>query len=142
MKMGVLAIIAVVALWDIAVGAFLLGSSEPWRAHGPGTLWADASALVVVPAVVSLYRRLGAFSLHAGVMTLVFAAIGMRHRPTLTALLFGYTLTGLAFFATDNAYFRGTPYFLVKQVFGALWTLAIVIHVVEGRRRPSASTPG
>ncbi len=87
-----------------------------------------------MPAVASLYRRLGAFSLHAGVMTIVFAGVGARHRPTLTALLVGYTLTGLAFFATDHAYFRGTPYFAVKQVFGALWMLALVLDLVEGRR--------
>ena len=137
-RIAVLAIIAVIALWDVGVGAMLLGSSEPWRAHGPGTLWADASALAAVPAVASLYRRLGAFSLHAGVMTLVFAGVGARHRPTLNALLVGYTLTGFAFFATDSAYFRGTPYFVVKQVFGALWMLALVLHLLEGRRAAKA----
>lgn len=137
LRLAVLGTIGLVATWDLGVGAYLLASSEPWRAHGPGTLWSENALLAALPPVMSLYRRLGAFSLYAGAMTLVFAAVGHRHRPTLTALLFGYAITGLGFFATDTTYFKGTPYYALKQVFGALWSVAIVLHLLEGRRQAS-----
>jgi hypothetical protein len=135
LRIAVLVVVAIVAVSDLAVGIFLLASHEPWRAHGPGTVWSESAALASIPAVASLYRRLGAFSLYAGVMTLVFAGVGARHRPTLTALLFGYAIVGVAFFATDTAYFRGTAYYSIKQAFGALWMAAIVMHLIEGRKR-------
>lgn len=135
MRAFVLAVIVLVALWDLAIGARMLLSAEPWLAHGRDTVWSNAGALGAVPGVVSAFRRLGAFSLHAGIVTLVFAAIGAKHRPTLTALLFTYAITGLVFFATDASYFRGTPYFFAKQFFGVLWAAAIAAHLYEGRAR-------
>ena len=132
MKRVVLAIVFLVAFWDVVVGARLLFSSSPQIAHGASTLWAGAGA-PTTPAVASLYHRLGAFSLYAGLMTMAFAAVGARHRPTLTVLLIGYMVTGLGFFWNDLAYFRGTPYFFVKQVFGGLWVLAVIAHF-GGRR--------
>ena len=141
MRAFVLAVVILVALWDIAIGARMLLSSEPWLAHGRDTAWSNAGALSAVPAVQSAFQRIGAFSLHAGVSTLVFAALGAKYRPLLTALLFTYAITGLAFFLNDWTYFRGTPYFIVKQLFGALWAAAIVVHVYEGRRVSSRSSP-
>ena len=34
----------------------------------------------------------------------------------------------MAFFASDVRYFAGTPYFVVKQVLGGLWMLAVALH--------------
>ena len=128
-KRIVLFVIAIVALWDVVTGARLLFSSSPNLAHGSSTLWASAPPLT--PAIASLYHRLGAFSLYAGLMTLAFAAVGARHRPTLSVLLVGYMITGVGFFLNDMTYFRGTPYFLVKQAFGVLWTVAVVLHFID-----------
>ncbi len=77
-RTAVFAIIGVVALWDVAVGAWLFASPEPWLAHGADTAWARAGADGAL--VMSLYRRMGAFSLHAGVVTLVWAWLGARSR--------------------------------------------------------------
>ena len=134
MRAFVFAVIVVVALWDVAIGARMLLLPEPWFAHGRDTAWGNASALGAVPAVQSAFQRIGAFSLHAGISTLVFAAIGSKYRPLLTALLFTYAITGLGFFLNDTTYFKGTPYFYVKQVFGALWVAAIAAHLYDGRR--------
>ncbi len=135
MRAFVLAVVVLVALWDVAVGVRMLVVPEPWLAHGRDTVWSNAAALGSVPGVLSAFRRLGAFSLQTGVLTLVLAAIGTKHRPTLTALLFTYALTGVVFFSIDATYFRGTPYFFVKQFFGVLWASAIVAHLYEGRPR-------
>jgi len=133
----VLAVVFLVAVFDIAVGVRLLASRAPYLVNGVDALWAresprlydgDAAALLR-----SLYRRLGAFSLHAGVSTVVWAWFGRDDARVLGALLVTYTLTGTAFFATDRAYFRGTRYFLVKQVFGALWAAALVAHLLGSR---------
>jgi hypothetical protein len=76
---------------------------------------------------------MGAFSLHTGVITAVWAWMARSEPRWLTALLVTYTITGLAFFATDRAYFRGTGYFVGKQVLGALWAAALVGHLVSSR---------
>ncbi len=47
-----------------------------------------------------------------------------------------YLATGLAFFATDYGYFRGTRYFALKQALGALWAIAVALHLTE---RPRAA---
>lgn len=128
----VLGIVLVVAAYDAATGIRLLASPEPELVNGADTLWARATPLVAGgdPArlVASMYARLGAFSLHAGVSTAVWAILGRRHRPALTALLVTYLVTGLAFFRSDTVYFQGTSYFVLKQIFGALWTIALIVH--------------
>ena len=130
----VVGVVLLVALFDTIVGIRLLASRTPYLVNGSDALWArespplysgDAAALMR-----SLYRRLGAFSLHTGVATAVWAWFGRDDARVLGALLVTYTLTGLAFFATDRTYFRGTRYFLVKQVLGVLWAGALVAHLV------------
>ena len=88
-----------------------------------------ASALVE-----ALFRRMGAFSLHAGVVTVAGAVLGRKHRALMTGVLVLWMVDGLAFFATDRAAFMGTPYFMAKQVIGGFWALALVVHLLQGRR--------
>jgi hypothetical protein len=139
---AVLAIVLVVAAYDVVTGVRLLTSPAPWLVNGSDTLWARATPLVEggEPArlVASMYARLGAFSLHAGVGTAVWAALGRRHRPALTALLVTYLVTGLAFFRGDTTYFQGTNYFVLKQIFGALWVIALILHFWPSRRYKSS----
>lgn len=140
MKLAVLALMTVIALWDVGMGLRLLFLPSPQLAHGADTAWSSVGVLAGTPGVASMLQRLGAFSLHAGVTTLVLIAIGARYRPVLTAVLFTYAITGLGFLANDLTYFRGTSYLMIKQLFGALWTLAIVLHLIEGRRTATASS--
>jgi hypothetical protein len=130
----------IVALWDVAIGARMLLSPEPWLAHGRDTVWGNVAALGAVPGVKAAFQRIGAFSLHAGGSTLVFAAIGARYRPLLTAILFTYAITGLGFFLNDTTYFQGTPYFYVKQAFGALWVAAIAAHLYGARDKAEVAS--
>jgi hypothetical protein len=133
----VLGVIFFIALFDSVVGLFLLASKEPYRVNGSGALWAqrtpelwngEASTLLH-----SLYRRMGAFSFHTGVATAVWAWFGRNEPHLLTALLATYTITGLGFFVNDRRYFRGTRYFIVKQVLGALWAAALLAHIFGPR---------
>src|SRR4051812_41117248 len=109
-----------IGIYDIAVGVLMLSSSTPWMAHGPGTSWiALGETLRSAPAgdpVMGLFRRMGAFSLHAGVCTIVWASLGHRRPWLQTALFLTYLSTGIAFAVTDAAYFAGTPYLAVKRV--------------------------
>ncbi|MGZ3422190.1 MAG: hypothetical protein ACXVEF_06100 [Polyangiales bacterium] len=135
----VLAVVVLVSLWDVAMGFRLLLLPSPERAHGEGTVWTQATAISSMPAIASLYQRLGAFSLQAGIATLVFAAVGARHRPTLSALLLTYAVTGIGFLINDWTYFRGTPYFVIKQCFGALWFVALLLHFTDRPRSDDSS---
>ncbi len=129
----VLGVIALVALLDGVVGVRLLTSPEPWLVNGAGTLWArDAPALwsgASASLIRSLYRRLGAFSVHTAAVTAVWAWLGRDDSRAITTLFVVYTATGLAFAANDREYFRGTRYFAFKQVIGGLWALAFLAHL-------------
>ena len=78
--------------------------------------------------LASLFDRIGAFSLHAGLASIVWCATAWRNRKAMSALLLTYLVTGLAFFSSDLRYFAGTTYFVVKQVLGAFWMFAIILH--------------
>ncbi len=126
-------VLSLIGLYDLAVGAWLLTAAEPWRAHGPDTLWqATPELLAQIPASTnvfeSLYRRMGAFSLHAGAVTVVWAFLARSNRPLRTALLVTYTLTGLGFGYTDGLFFAGTAYAQVKHLIGGLWVAALIVH--------------
>jgi hypothetical protein len=129
----VLSVVFVVALFDVGVGVILLVSRTPYLAHGARGLWAERTPALwsgeTSVLLRSLYRRLGAFSFHTGAVTAVWAWTARDEPRLLTALLVTYTLTGLAFFATDRAFFRGTRYFVVKQALGAHWAAALVGHL-------------
>ena len=127
----VAAIVILVAVWDVAVGLFILLGPSPHLANGPGTIWARAPETLGPESDVvfaSLFARIGAFSLHVGIVTIAWCAIAWRDRRAMGVLLVIYLVSGVTFFAGDLRYFSGTPYFLVKQVFGALWAFALVLH--------------
>ena len=136
-------IVAVVALLDTATGAWLLLSDSPWRAAGPDTIWTRAAqqlghSPVVDTALASLWARAGAFSLFAGLSTLVWLWRGLHDCKTLSTLLVTYLVAGLAFAYSDAAYFEDTIYLMAKRVIGGAWVLALVIHV-RASARPSRS---
>lgn len=134
----VLGTIGIVSLFDTAVGAYLLFAREPFLVNGRDALWAKETPALwggeAGTLLRSLYRRLGAFSLHTGVATAVWAWLGAGEPRILTALLVTYTLTGLSFFAGDRRYFKGTRYFVIKQALGALWAAALVAQLVGSPR--------
>lgn len=135
----VVIVVGSVGLLDVVTGGWLLFSATPWTAHGPQTVWMNAPAVSSSSSdanalVEALFRRMGAFSLHAGVVTVAGAVLGRKYRSLMTGVLVLWMLDGLAFFATDRAAFVGTPYFLAKQVIGGFWALALVVHLLQGRR--------
>lgn len=135
----VVIVVGSVGLLDVVTGGWLLFSATPWTAHGPQTVWMNAPAVLSSSSdagalVEALFRRMGAFSLHAGVVTMASALLGRKHRALMTGVLVLWMIDGLAFFATDRAAFVGTPYFLAKQVIGGFWALALVVHLLQGRR--------
>ena len=124
-------IVIIVGLYDVAIGLFMLFSPSPYLAHGPNTIWTAAPQAAdsqIKVLLASLFARMGAFSLHAGVASIVWCATAWRNRKAMSALLLTYLVTGMAFFSSDSRYFTGTTYFVVKQVLGAFWMLAVVVH--------------
>jgi hypothetical protein len=132
----VLSVIFLVAIADAFVGLYLLVSRSPWLAHGAAGPWAEAAPSLwsgdARRLLESLFRRMGAFSFHTGAVTFVWAWMARGEPRWLTTLLVTYTITGLAFFGTDRAYFKGTRYFVYKQVLGGLWAAALVAQLVVG----------
>ncbi len=139
----VTSVLIAIALLDLATGAYLLLSPAPWAAHGPGTPWIGAPDVLVASAgsealVMSLFRRLGAFSVQAALATLLVAWLGHRDLRIQGAALGTWTAAGLAFAWTDNTWFAGTTYLLGKQLIGVLWVVAIAAFAIRWSRGPSA----
>jgi len=132
-------VIAVVALSDVITGGVLLLARAPTWAHGPGTVWGELLPLLEDgaehrAAVLSLFRRIGAFQAFVGLATLIWLAVGLRRdRTIITVLLTVYLVLGGLFFATDLAFFRGTTYLVTKQIIGTAWLLAFGVHLWTGR---------
>jgi hypothetical protein len=141
----VVIVVALVALVDIASGAWLLLSPAPWLAAGPDTVWTRAAAELgqspaLDTALASLWARVGAFSTFAGLSTLVWLWRGLDDRRTLSTLLVTYLVCGLAFAYSDAAFFEGTVYLAIKRAIGGAWVLAIVMHFWGFTR--AAGSPG
>ena len=91
----VLAIIALVAAYDIVTGARLLLSPAPHLVNGIDTLWARAVPALAGPGshpdahllIASLFRRLGAFSLHSASSPPSGRSSRRRHPQLITVLL-------------------------------------------------------
>jgi hypothetical protein len=138
-------VVASVAMLDLGTGAWLLTADAPWLAHGSGTVWLDGSREVqesgpLATVLLSLWRRMGAFSVFAGITTLVWLWRGLRDRSTLTTLLIVYIVAGLGFGYTDNTFFAGTPYALFKQTIGGFWVTALALHLWSARAQARVAT--
>lgn len=140
---GTLVLVAI-GIYDVAIGLVLLASATPWVAHGPGTSWMAMGASLgggpLSDVTLGLFRRIGAFSLHSGAVTVVWAALGHAHPRVRTAQFVTYSLTGLAFGATDAAFFPGTAYLLAKRLIGVAFFGALVAHLVSGRKASGAAS--
>src|SRR5437867_11381160 len=91
----VAAIVILVGLYDASIGLFMLFSQSPQLAHGTTTLWAHAAEAVGPEGKVilaSLFARLAAFSLHAGVASIVWCATSWRNPLAISALLLTYPI--------------------------------------------------
>lgn len=119
--------------FDVAMGAYLLLSSTPWLAHGPGTVWSTGGDLGA--AGESLYQRIGVFSFHVGVVTMVLGWYGRRFPFLRTILVAIYLLTGIAFAVYDNHWFTGTTYWWAKMLLGVLFAAAAVIQFLGTYKR-------
>ncbi len=141
LRVFVIGVVASVALLDLVSGIYLMTSVRPWLAHGGGTIWVDVASRigsdpVVDAALLSLWHRVGAFSVFAGLSTLTWLVVGLRDRRVLTVLLVMYLIAGVPFGVTDAAHFEGTPYLLGKRVIGLFWVLALVAHWLGRPRDP------
>lgn len=135
--------VVAVGIYDVVVGLYLLASNTPWLGHGPDTSWITLSAQLVdaVPpdATLGLFRRMGAFSLHAGVCTIVWAILGHRRPALQTALFLTYAGSGMGFALTDAAFFPDTPYRIAKHVIGTIFFVALLAHFWQRRRETAAN---
>ena len=127
-----IATMALVGVYDVTVGLWMLLAAEPWLAHGPGTLWVAQAAWLQAQTegqallLASLFQRMGAFSLFAG-MTSLFVSRNFRNQPReLVRFMLLYMVAGLGFAFTDGTFFTGTTYYWVKQAIGAAWFIAAV----------------
>jgi hypothetical protein len=141
-RIVVVVVVCFVALLDVATGVWLLFGEEPWRAHGDDTVWTAAAARLgtdpaLDAALMSLWHRVGAFSVFAGASTLVWLWHGWRDRRILTTLLVTYLVVGTAFGLADARWFSGTPYHLFKQAIGAAWVSALGLHLWNRPRDPN-----
>ena len=140
----VTAAVMLVGAYDVLVGAVLLASSTPWIAHGPDTPWIALGATLhgapLDVAAVGLFRRMGAFSLHAGVCTIVWAALAARRPSLQTAQFCTYLATGMGFALTDARYFAGTPYLMGKHIIGAVFFAAFLGHLAIRRAERRSAT--
>lgn len=137
----VLLVVILIGTLDFATGVYLLTAPTPWLAHGPETVWSLAAPGAPGELTMSLFRRVGAFSLYAGSVTLVWAWLGKSDRKLLSALLITYSVVGIAFAYADNAYFAGTAYLRVKQAIGGFWTAALIAHFWPRVINPDRSAP-
>ena len=123
-----LATILAVGLYDTSVGLWMLLSPEPWLAHGPATLWTTTPALQASAELAqildSLFRRMGAFSLFAGLTSLYVGWRFARQPAQLLGFMILYMVAGLGFAVTDARFFRGTAYYWIKQAIGGFWFVA------------------
>ncbi len=138
----VTALLAGIALLDLTTGAYLLTSETPWAAHGAGTVWSGVPAMIAAApdqadAVWASFRRLGAFSVQAGLGTGLVAWLGHRDLRVQGLMLAVWTTAGVAFGATDAAWFSGTTYHLGKQAIGAGWVLGLLLWVRAWRQAAS-----
>ncbi len=126
----VAAIVMLVGLYDVSIGLYMLFSPAPQLAHGTSTLWAHAASSdpEIQRILDSLFARMGAFSFHAGLISIAWCLATWQNPPMMGVLLAAYLVTGLAFFSADVRYFSGTTYFAVKETLGALWILALVLN--------------
>lgn len=85
---------------------------------------------------LGLYRRIGAFWLHAGAVTVAWAWLSRRHRLGLSVLLATYSVTGMGIAYCDNTFAAGTTWQSMKQAVGACWVLALLLHFSEYWRPP------
>ena len=132
-------VVASVALLDVATGAYLSFAADPTAAHGDETLWTTLAPTIrgeeeTSQAVISLFRRIGAFQLFAGLMSLIWLGYGLwRQADAITVLLGAYLGVGIIFFWVDRSFFAKTDYFIFKQIIGAVWAMAFVVHLRQRR---------
>jgi hypothetical protein len=139
----VTAIVVLVGIYDIAIGGVMLLAPEPWLAHGPGTGWIALGAqLAGDPSdpTLGLFRRMGAFSLHAGVCTVVWSLLAHRRLWLQSALFATYLTTGMGFALTDARFFADTTYLTVKHGIGTAFFVAFLLHLwLRWQQRRAAS---
>ncbi len=102
---------------------------------GDDTLWAGLGALEgdLSAAVEAAMRRIGAFSLLAGLFQLGWIALSWRDRRFLTALLALQLAIGPVFYWIDQTWFQNTAYLSLKSFMGAAWVVALVLHAASWR---------
>lgn len=143
----VVVIIVIIGVYDTVVGIYLLTSPTPWLAHGPGTIWSESGDLGLTGQ--SLYQRIGVFSFHVGILTVVLGCLGRTRAGLRTLLILIYLVTGIAFGRYDYHWFSGTLYWDVKLLLGTLFVAAAIVqftgvwknwwHTETGTDRPDPS---
>ena len=133
-----------IGLFDVVCGLRMLLGDAPWLQNGQGGPWLALPIDVQVqlatgPVALGLYRRIGAFWLHAGLVTLVWTWWVRRDWRGRTLLLMTYCLSGLGLGWCDATFAAGTDWGVFKQAIGGVWVIGLLAHGLS-RPRPSAAT--
>ena len=96
--------------------------------NGKATIWAVPGP--VNAFVLSLFERIGVFSIHVGIVTMLFGWYSRHHPGFRTLLYLSYFFTGLGFAWHDYKWFYQTDYWYMKQVIGLFFFTALVIQLV------------
>ena len=119
--------IVCIGLYDACTGIYLLFSHTPMLVNGSETIWAVPGPLN--DFVLSLFQRIGFFSLHVGIITMLLGWYSRNHPELRTLLYLSYFFTGLGFAYHDYRWFYQTDYWYIKQAIGFFFFTALVIQL-------------
>jgi hypothetical protein len=141
----VLGLLFAIGLLDVACGLRMLLGSTPWLQNGQGAPWlalpVDVQAQLATGSIaLGLYRRIGAFWLHAGLVTLAWTWWVRADWRGRTLLLLTYSVSGVGLGWCDSTFAAGTDWLVFKRAIGGAWTIALLVHFLL-KPRSAAHVP-
>jgi hypothetical protein len=140
-RLFVVGMLCLIGLFDVVSGLWMLLGHTPWLQNGQGGAWLSLPTDVQLrladgPIALGLYRRIGAFWLHAGLVTLAWTWWVRDDWRGRTLLLATYCISGIGLGWCDNTFAAGTPWLMLKQGVGAVWVVGLVVHWYGRPRAP------
>jgi hypothetical protein len=141
----ILGLLWAIGLFDVACGLRMLLGSTPWLQNGQEAPWlalpvAVQAQLATGPIALGLYRRIGAFWLHAGLVTLAWTWWVRADWRGRTLLLVTYSVSGLALGWCDSTFAAGTDWLVLKRAIGGAWAIALLAHFLLKPRGAAHAT--
>ena len=139
----VIATLFAIGLFDVVCGLRMLLGDQPWLQNGQQAAWLalppDVLAQLGTAPTIGLFRRIGAFWLHAGLVTLAWTWWVRHDWRGRTLLLVTYSLSGIGLGWCDDTFAAGTDWLTFKRIVGGVWVLMLLAHFGF---RPRVAAPG